>query len=417
MALPFQSAAIVATQRSTNLAYIPTLTRSAVAPPGSVPAGTICVSPTGSASGDGTPANPYDLTTGNANLTDGGTLLLLDGIYTLAESPTVTFLGKEGQTLQTTVKAQTSARPILTTASGTPPNLRLQPRTTFDGVWCGGGRTATETVITHGNDCIVQNCTFFNYYSAIAEGSATRDQYLSNRFVNCGTGSLYHDIYISNMNAAVGEGAVIRGNIHVGGEGYKIHLWHEPKYTTVQRNFCHTGVYGMVIDGDGHTVDHNIIWRHWLWGEESSNTAFSKNIVGPLAEYGTQSVLGPGTTRDGNISVAPAALWGTNPVQWTQADWQANTGYSVAQVDDTVSNLISAFSESTGTIQADNSIEPLFAILAAVRDAVAGLGLQQAIQAEAARTSRRRGGPPLSHRHKGGRNRLGVTRSRRLTTR
>lgn len=354
-----------------------------------------------------------------ANLTDGGTLLLLDGIYSTASGY---ILGKVGATLQTTVKAQTGTRPILTTASGTPPSIILRARTTLDGVWLGGGRTATDTALTHGNDCIIQNCTFFNYYEVINEGASTRDQYLSNRFVNCGTGLLYHDIYISNMSAAAGQGAVIRNNIHVGGEGYKIHLWHDPKYTTIQNNFS-AGRYDIVVQGDGHTVDHNIVWCCWLWPNAPTNSTVSKNVVGPVAQYGTQGGMGAGSTSDGNISVAPAATWGTNPTQWTQGQWQANAGYSVAQIDDTVNNLTDAFLQSTANIWIDNGIEPLFTILAVVRDAVAGPvpwpdSPPQAPQAAIDMPFHHgRGGIPLSRKHKGGRNRQRITRSRRLTKR
>lgn len=400
--------------------YVPILTRTAVAPPGSVPAGTICVSPTGSPSGDGSPANPYDFVTGNDALTDGGTLLLFDGIYQLAVPPTLTYFGKDGQTLQTTVKAQTGARPILTAINGSVIFPRLRRRTTVDGLWFGGTR-GNDGELQNENDCIVQSCTFFNHMEAINDGETARNQYLNNRFVNNGNHPYQHDLYINNTNVAPGDGAVVRGGIHVGGEAWKIHLWHEPKYATIQKNLCAApGYHEFVIQGDRHTIDRNVAWYRGInFADLPTNATVTKNATGPWAIL--VNALGAGSTSDGNIMTDPNGDWGTNPTHWTQAQWKTTTGYSVAEIDDTVSQLISAFQQSVANIWIDNGIEPLFAILAAVRDAVAGPDPQQdspppVAQAETIRSSRR-GGIPLSHRHKGGRNRLGFTRSRRLTIR
>lgn len=218
----------------------------------------------GSASGDGSSNNPYDLSTGLSKLNPGETLILKDGVYQVDNTNLVWFGVQNSQQL-TTIKADTNARPIIVRQNGDTPIVSLWDHTRVEGIWFGGNTNASQQQsITLGNYSEVVNNTFFNFYGAINEGGQTHNVISGNRFINVGAENRYHAIYINNFNAQQGEGALIEKNIFIGynggaaGGGYATHLWHEPKYVTIRNNFYGDVYYGIVADGVNNTVEDEI---------------------------------------------------------------------------------------------------------------------------------------------------------------
>lgn len=293
----------------------------------------------------------------------------MDGIYT---ADSVTF-GIDDTIRGTTFRANTGARPIITKADGYPPAISIKNKTTVSGIWFGGTKYSSEvgSIITVKENSTIENCTFWGYSQCIGGGSGYGSLYTKNRFVNCGFGTLYHDIYISN-STTIPLNDVISENIHIGGDGYKIHLYHDPHGCTVHANFTASltpfSNGDIAIQHDNHTVTNNILWGgvKVSYFNGGSNT-FDKNIIGPnraeFPDYVTQW-----NTASGNVFCNGQTTWGASPQVWDAAAIATNLGKTKAQIDTAVSNLITKFGQTTAQIYADATIEDDFAVIRSVID-------------------------------------------------
>lgn len=328
------------------------------------------VSPSGT--GVGTQASPTNLAYA---LTTGKDFYILDGVYT---QDIVTVLA--GVTMQ----AAPGARPIIVHSDGKAPRVYLNANAIIDGVWFGGAKQTGDRPLTLNNGAKVQNCTFFGYYGCVSEGGNTNHQFLNNRFVNCGSGSFFHDIYISEGHAA--DGCIIEGNIHIGGEGYKLHLFNGvnstyPSNVQATGNFYASGQWGQAVYGTSHSITKNIIWSVAQTGSQitatlDANATFdwSQNVIGLNTAdrfFGTPSV---GRTIDNNCIVdgAPAEVAGDNiginSHIWQESDIVANLGNSSANIDAAISALESSFAQTVQQIHDDAGIEGNFTTIKNVID-------------------------------------------------
>lgn len=282
-----------------------------------------------------------------------------DGIYT-QDSVTI----PAGATIQ----PDTGARPVVVHSDGSPPGVQFGAGCSVSGIWFGGTKFADENgrIISflEGGGANVQGNTFWGYSQGMGGNVGSGNTIKQNRFVNCGFGGLYHDIYCSNSgNTEISEG------IHVGGAGYKIHLYHNPEGLTIRSNFmANSSNSDMAIQQGNDTIDHNILWgtvavTYWNAG----GCTFDKNIFGP-DRIAFADVTQSENTADGNVFCNGQTTFGTNPQTWDTAAIATNLGKTKAQMDTAKSNLVSKFQQTTAQIYADATIEADFAVLKAVID-------------------------------------------------
>lgn len=323
----------------------------------------IYASPSGT--GTGVQSNPASLAVALADTRD---IYLMDGLYTM-----------DAMTIPAgvTMRPATGARPIISHTDGKPPTVHLNAGATLDGIWIGGAKAATERAITLNNGATVQNCTLFGYYGGIAEGGNTNHQFINNRFVECGTGEFYHDMYISEGHAA--NACTIQGNIFIGGEGYKVHLFNGvnnayPSNVKVLNNFFGDVQWGVAVYGQGHTLQDNVLWS--CIGIENALVTvnldgtfdFDHNVIG-LATTRIQYSGSAGQSADSNAIVdgAPAETandpLGTNLVVWQEADIVSNLGNSSANIQAAVDALEAAFAQTVQQVHDDATIEGHFTTL------------------------------------------------------
>lgn len=295
----------------------------------------------------------------------GDTLYLRDGVYTL-DSFTV---GQSGTLRGCTIAPAPGARPVIVGSDGYPPAVDAKSGVKVKDLWFLGAKyqNAGARVVNIGNGSTFEGCTFSGYGQCIAEGSGYNNLYLRNRFVNCGYGTLYHDIYISNASAPVGS--TVQENIHVGGQAYKIHLYHDPVDVKIIANFMAGSSHSdLAVQYGSHLVKNNILWgvcavSYW----NAQSCIFNKNIMGP--DRIAFSDPTQGNTVDGNVYCNGQTAYGTNPQTWNTAAIQTNLGYTKAQIDTAVSNLITKFQQTPQQIHDDLTIESDFAVLRGVIDA------------------------------------------------
>jgi hypothetical protein len=316
---------------------------------------------------------------------------MMDGIYqqdTVAIQPGL-FL-----------KAVDGARPVVTQADNTPPTVDIGAGARVEGVWFGGTKdTSPQTTIYAKNDAQIVGNTFFGYFGGVSEGTHYNNLYQSNRFVNGGGGGYYHDIYIS----AEHSNAKIYDNLFVGGEGYKMHLWHYATGVDMRRNFLAEYYYGTVLQHVSDSAVDNVFWNHkptpgagqlltvnigagtfvhnlfgnrtngtGKWDQDLNNGILTADRLGLIGDRHTDTTTWPGETvavgpynGDGHVLPAP----GTNYTHYAVTDLPALLGYSEAQIDAACAALIAAFGQTIQQIHDDATIEGQFAILRAVVDA------------------------------------------------
>jgi hypothetical protein len=318
-----------------------------------------------------------DLQTGLDTLSDGGTLILLDGIYTVS-SP---FNLGDNYASRAYIRADAGARPILTTSDTKCPAVYVGAFCEVDGLWFGGVRDEEQSaqLAATGNDVTIRNCVFFNYLQAIGEGSVTRARYQNNKFIGCGQGTLSHSIYISDSSPA--HRASILDNIFIGGAAYHIHLWHKPTNTDVRYNFSAGADYCLVPQGANHTIDKNVWWKPTSPGypvflDTGANKQYTDNFHGPIVEgseragdknwFGETS-LPAGLTMTGNHYMQ-GSIPDPSPTVVTLGDEANHLGKTAAQIDAAISALETAFAQTVQQIHDDATIETHFATLKAVID-------------------------------------------------
>ncbi len=363
------------------------------------------VSPSGSSTGDGSMSNPWDLLTGNSRMRPGDTLILKDGIYAV---DTVNrgwlFLGPSGSTVRSIVKADINARPIITDIAVHTPNVFTNSFTRVESLWFGTpSKDTAEYVIQNGNDVELVNNTYFNYFGGLNEGGSTRNKYIGNRFIRSGHDNRGHSIYINNMMAKPGEGALIEKNIHIGKPlsfegGYATHLWHNPGYVTVHNNFYGDVCYGIVVQGKGNSVQDDILWssggwqnvalwlptdnEYWPPPQDANNGknvfTFRHNFLGP---NNANRLVSPMTSYDPQVIIDDNYFvnipgFGNNQKTLTLNDVPARLGVSGPELDTVIANIENSFTGKTlQQIHDDQAIESNFKIISAVQDAWAGAGL------------------------------------------
>jgi hypothetical protein len=340
-----------------------------------------------SGKGIGTQLNPTNL---EAVLSTGKDINMLDGVHQIDVEVNVP--------ANVVLKAVSGARPIITRSDNKPPRVHLNAGTMVNGIWFGGSKeTVVERPITLNNDATIQDCTFFGYYGGIAEGGNSNHLFEGNRFINCGTAGHYHDLYISGDTHAK-----IYDNIFIGGEGYKIHLWHEAANADIQGNFVAECLLGLVLQHSTNQAINNIFWNdtvrpmsthliagmflHNLFGHRTDGTGkwdhqmnggegdlgLTVDRCGYIGDRYLDTTTWPGSEvyvgpYNGDGHVLPAA--GTNYIRYAVEDLPALLGYSEAQIDAAVEALEQAFAQTVQQIHDDSTIETHFATLKAVVDA------------------------------------------------
>jgi hypothetical protein len=291
-------------------------------------------------------------------LATGIDVYMMDGVYTL-DTMTV----KSG----VTVRPIAGARPVVVHSDGSPPAVEFGAGCSVTGIWFGGTKFPDESgriisFLTGGN-ATIQDCTFWGYSQGMGGFVGSSNLITRDRFVNCGYGGLYHDIYCSNS----GDTEISEG-IHIGGAGYKIHLFHDPEGLTIRANLmADSSGSDMAIQQGNDIIANNILWgpvsvSYWNAG----GCTFSKNIFGPdRADFTDVSVT---NTADGNVFCNGQTPFGTNPQTWDDAAITTNLGKSAAQIDAAISALETAFGGTVQQIHDNATIEAHFATLKSVID-------------------------------------------------
>ena len=320
-------------------------------------------SPSGVSTNAGTYASPMDLATALSGT--GRIVYLRDGVYTM---DVVTINSNN------IVSNAPSERPVITNSSGLPPRVVINAGANISGVWFGGTKDtedSTRSIDFIDGSSVVAGCTFFGYSNGMVGHVEQENLIKQNRFVNCGLGDLIHDIYVSGPPSNSQCGSTIKENIHLGGAGYKLQLYHEPTWITIHANFYSNSNTGdMAIQQGDDTITNNILWdcnsayQYWNAG----SCVFNKNIIGP-SRVAFTDVTTESNSADGNVFCNGQTAFGTNSHTWTDTDIASNLGYNTATINSAVSDLITRFGNSVATIQADATIETDFAVLKSVVDA------------------------------------------------
>lgn len=313
----------------------------------------------GSNAGSGSISDPVDIITAVDLVQSGGVIYLHDGIYAM-DSLTLAHPEKEF-----TIQADTGARPVITGTDGYPPSLSVGINHKIKNIWLGGNKFPDENsrVCQIGNGSTVEGCTFWGYSNGFIEGgTAHHNLYYKNRFVNCGFGTLYHDIYIATGTACFDQ---VIENIHIGGEGYKIHLYHELTNVTVHANFMSNSTCSdLAVQQGDDIISNNILWGNVAYSYwNASNCLVNKNIIG--ADRIPFSISAENNTN-GNVFCNGQDTFGANPAVWDSSAIAANLGYTKAQIDTAISNLITKFAQTTAQVYVDATVEADFAVLRGV---------------------------------------------------
>jgi hypothetical protein len=311
-------------------------------------------------------------------LTNGGTLVLKDSVYTVSSPYS---LGDDFTEL-THIQADTGARPILTTSGSKCPAVTIGNYLDVTGLWFGGTRDENQlTELQAGDDVVLEDCTLFNYVEGFGEGASTRNIYRRNRFVNCGKGTLSHSIYINN---AVDHTAQVLENIFVGGAAYHIHLFHDPTDTEIRNNFSGDADYCLVPQGTDHIIDGNVFWKPSSPGYPvnmltGTNRTYTNNYHGPIASGSERNghldwfgdAIPGDVTASGNHYYANTLEPGydpNSPTTTNDGDEVALLGKSAAQIDAAISALETAFAGTVQQIHDSATIETHFATIKSVID-------------------------------------------------
>lgn len=290
----------------------------------------------------------------------------MDGVYTVINgtgTPT---------RLQGTVQAAPNARPIITGSDGYAPYIEVQNGAMLDGIWFGNGtKQPADQPFVIKNDTTIRNCTLFGYYGGIVEGGGARNTIHGNRLVECGTGSLYHGIYISN--GAADHWTLIENNLFIGGAGYAVQLWHEPSNCTIRRNFYGDNQWMLVVNGLGHTVRDEIMWSNRGVVGALLGCNYAGNPDDGLTSFDVQHVLTGAATQRTSCTMDANRICTNNTFYSGVPQTYGNNPHTVASVggidgtalNSAIASLRSAFVQSTAAIQADSTIEGLFATCAA----------------------------------------------------
>jgi hypothetical protein len=312
-----------------------------------------------------------------AAATRGDTLLLDDGIYPI----TVPVLD-----VRCNLIAQPGARPILVRANGFTPSVLCHDDTIVSGIWFGGARDTVERGWLHFlKRVIFQGNVLFNFHGGIGEGAGNGNIYRRNVFVNCGTGTNYHSVYINNSNSL--HTAHVLENILIGGQGYHIHLWHGPTNTIINGNLSADADYCFVLQGKDNTATNNIFWKPTSPGFPINMTGgtgniYKRNFHGPITQgstlgaykdwFGNNSFDGRGVILSENHYYPNMQRADKAPVIMALGSEATYLGKTAAEIDAAVSGLKVAFAGTPQQIHDDATIGGHVAALQSVINKWAG---------------------------------------------
>lgn len=285
------------------------------------------------------------------------TLLLADGVYPITAQILEVYCN---------LAADVGARPVLVRTDGYTPSMTCHDDVLVEGLWFGGAR---DEVIERGwihfdKRVKFRNNVLWNYFGGIGEGGGSANAYRRNTFVNCGTGFLYHPIYINNSDPL--HTAFVLENIFIGGQAWQIHLWHGPTNTLIDGNFSADADYCLSLQGTNITASNNVWWKPTSPGfpvgiansGATANNIYRRNFHGPILEgstlgeyldwFGSNDFDGRGVTLSNNYYYPNMQRADKAPVLMTLGSEATYLGKTAAQIDGAVSALKTAFS---GTVQ------------------------------------------------------------------
>ena len=270
---------------------------------------------------------------------------LASGIYTM-DVVTV----NAGETLEG------NGRVIITRADGIAPTVYNHG--TIRGIWFIGTKAQTEThVIQCGDGALFEGCAFAGYYGGINAGSARGVIVRECVFSNCGTDNFWHPVYINNYMAQAGEGTLFERNIIVGGEGYAIHLWHNPSWNTLNNNFV-AAWRGCAQQGDDNVWTRNVFWSngHYpcVYIDTGARLKFTWNLIGAVTTNHILNTPTDATIRN-NGFISPAVPFGKSPQTYDNV--RGLLGYSQASITNSVTALVASFSQTTQALLIDATID------------------------------------------------------------
>ena len=326
----------------------------------------LTASPDGKSTDLGTPASPLDLHSALARVSADTTIELLGGIYTIGNSE-ILYLGRNNQKGPgvSVIRGAQGQRAIITRANGYPPYIFVRNFTQVQNIWFGGQRDTSNTPFNMTSDCAVIGCVFWGYYGCIGD-AGEKNSYQDNLFVGCGRGELYHAVYLTGQPSSPLRGTLLQRNVFVGGEGYAIHLWHEPQYMTIRNNFVGDAKYSLAENGFGHVITDNVFWSNnaqptLFFGDNSnghSQFQFTHNLIGKLHTY-YQYFGYSGQVADNNSFVqlaSPGGPFGTNSKVWDESQTTSYLGKNPADINSAIKGLEQAFSQTTLSILSDSNI-------------------------------------------------------------
>lgn len=335
-------------------------------------------SPTGLPTNDGTEGSPYDLATATTQSQVGKNVILKGGIYIYDSS--IAFGIQTEPALPTVVYGEDGERPIITRSDNEAPDVRNGHNVTMYHVWLGGSSKTIAHTCQHGNDSKIVSCTLWNYFDqGLNEGASIHTFYKRNRFINCGSGTNYHGIYINNPNPANGEGAAIEENIFIKCGGYSIQIWNDadkPDYVYVRYNFFGDTIRSIALGCLNCIVDKNILWSDQgtcIFMANNSTFYLRKNVHGLGANVVVPNppslvITDKDIPDNANRFIGSKNQYGFNYVNWAEADVQSNLGNSSANINAAISALETAFTQTTQQIHDDATIETHFTTLKSVID-------------------------------------------------
>ena len=359
---------LASTMPAPSLTPTPTLTPE--------PTPRIYVATNGLPRNDGSAGSPIDLASAvspSGPVRPGDTVQLSGGIYrysSVAFAP-----AGSGPTGLTVFKAAPGSRVIITSPADTPPNIYTSDYMRLDGLWFGGSRQTSDlTGIYTGRNPIshwvqIVNCTIWGYYGAVKSGSQEYGLYQGNRFVRTGGGTLFHALYISSNEPFPGppgtatQHNIVDNNCFVaGGGGYAIHCYHNNRTNIITRNAVFQHRMGIVHDGSDALIANNLVWNiaeEAMW-VTAKNSIVINNIFGDNAFFFN---FASGDTVSKNAFEPDHPSRGLNVISLLPGQEQAQIGLSAAAINNAISSLDTAFSQSVDAILVDSTIERNFATL------------------------------------------------------
>ena len=249
-------------------------------------------------------------------------------------------------------------RVIITRADGNPPRVVVGAGATVRNVWIGGAKdTGDNAIVAMETGALLDNVALFGYYGGIGIGSAKGARVSNCVLANCGTDDLWHPIYISNSAAQAGEGTTFERNIIVGGEGYAIHLWHSPSWNNLYNNFVAAN-RGMAQQGNDNIWTRNVFWSNGkypcVYIDTGARLKFTWNLVGAVTTTHILNTPTDATVRN-NGFIAPAVPFGKSPQTYDNV--RGLLGYSPASINNSVTALVAAFTQTPQALLADTSID------------------------------------------------------------